>query len=256
MRRVSLSIVLLLVLPYLPEAFNAPQNRLNLSPLRGRQIQDGQSYYEETSPLAKGVVAGLTSLFNILSPQPEVKPREYKKARLNDAEIVRGILDDFRRGYLFSGEIEAECYSEDCVFTDPTLSFQGLRKFESNIASIKPVLDTFLGANACILYSLTQDKRKREVYTKWRMIGDIKIIPGLWTPRLDLGGQTTFSYDPRENGGRVRDYYERWDISAGEALLQLLGRASPQSVEEIAKEEAITAKVVNFSDDSGMRAVL
>ena len=111
------------------------------------------------------MVAGLTSLFNILSPQPEVKPREYKKARLNDADIVRGIVEDFRRGYLFSGEIEAECYSEDCVFTDPTLSFRGLRKFESNIASIKPVLGTFLGANACILYSLTQDKRKREVYT-------------------------------------------------------------------------------------------
>ena len=232
--------------------------RLQRGPRCPSQLSDSSSdgsRYVETSSAAKAVVSGLTSLLNVLFPQPMTQPRIYKKDRIRGSEIVDGIYEDFRRGYLFSGDIQAEIYSEDCVFTDPTLSFKGLSTFERNIASIKPALDAFLGDNACILYSLSQDKENRQIYTKWRMIGDIKLLP-FWTPRLDLGGQTTFTYE-RNGGGRINDYYEKWDISAGDALLQLLGRSSLQSVHEIAKEETATAKVVNyFSDTAKTRTLL
>lgn len=219
-----------------------------------------KSSYEETSSLAKGVVGGLTSLLNLLSPRPEnEEPRVYKKKKLTPSEIKKGIVEDFRKGYLFSGEIEPEIYWETCTFTDPTLSFQGLSTFENNLMAISPALDRFLGDNACVLYSLTEDRRERSISTRWRMVGDIKLLP-FWNPRLNLGGQTTFSYSASdsESGGRVESYYEQWDISAAEALLQLLGQPSTLSVAEIAEEEASDgAMVVNFySNETQVRTVL
>ena len=73
-------------------------------------------------------------------------------------------------------------FTESCVFTDPTLSFKGLRTFEKNIESVEGVLDKFLGANLCVLYGLEKGK-DGSVKTRWRMVGDIKLP---WRPRLDL----------------------------------------------------------------------
>ena len=52
---------------------------------------------------------------------------------------MNSLRDDFRRGYLFSGEINPEIYAPNCVFTDPTLSFSGLNTFRRNINNLKPI---------------------------------------------------------------------------------------------------------------------
>lgn len=48
--------------------------------------------------------------------------------------------------------------------------------------------------------------------------GDLAL---LWRPRVELTGCTRFFFDPAR-GGRVVRYRETWDISAGEALMQIV----------------------------------
>ena len=110
------------------------------------------SSYGETGGGVKVVIQALTSLSNLLLPKSEVLERIYQKADLTPSEIFDGVIGDFRNGYLFSGKIDSEIYDEECIFTDPTLSFKGLSTFERNIKAIKPALDFFVGDSMVVLY--------------------------------------------------------------------------------------------------------
>ena len=68
--------------------------------------------------------------------------------------MLAGLRADFEEHeYLWSGKITAELYDEDCVFTDPTLSFGGLATFERNLANLDPWIERFVppGARSCEL---------------------------------------------------------------------------------------------------------
>lgn len=117
------------------------------------------SSYEGTLPAVKGIVGGLTSLSNSfmkLSREnlDNVAVIADIKNNIHPTEVFHGIKSDFARGYLFSGNISSHLYDQDCSFTDPTLSFQGLQQFKRNIESLKPLIDTFVTDNMVILYHL------------------------------------------------------------------------------------------------------
>jgi hypothetical protein len=176
--------------------------------------------YQNTGFISKGVVGGLTSILNAFNRVDKQFERRYQKNRVSPSEVFQGIRDDFKNGYLFSGAIDSEIYAEDCVFTDPTLSFRGLSTFERNIAAIQPLLDKFIGDTTVVLYSLKKDEENNQVKAVWRMSGEITSLP--WNPRIELRGNTRYTYDAIENNGRIVDYFERWELNAGEALAQLL----------------------------------
>jgi Uncharacterized conserved protein (DUF2358) len=181
------------------------------------------SNYAETGDGVKAIVQALTSISNLLLPKSEAFERVYQKVNLTPSEILDGVVGDFRNGYLFSGKIDTEIYDEQCVFTDPTLSFKGLSTFERNIKAIKPALDFFVGDSMVVLYDCKIDLEVKEIKALWRMSGDIKLP---WKPRIELTGNTVLSYDA-DKGGRIVDYYERWDLPAATALLQLLQPSKP-----------------------------
>ena len=73
----------------------------------------------------------------------ENRTREFDA--ISPEQLLEGIRADFEeRQYLWSGNIDTELYSEACRFTDPTISFQGLSKFESNMRNLKPVVDALI----------------------------------------------------------------------------------------------------------------
>jgi hypothetical protein len=181
------------------------------------------SNYAETGGGVKAIIQALTSILNLLLPKSEAFERVYQKVNLTPSEILDGVIGDFRNGYLFSGKIDTEIYDEQCVFTDPTLSFKGLSTFERNIKAIKPALDFFVGDSMVVLYDCKIDLEVKEIKALWRMSGDIKLP---WKPRIELTGNTVLSYDT-DKGGRIVDYYERWDLPAATALLQLLQPSKP-----------------------------
>ena len=182
------------------------------------QTTPGTSDYEGTGGSVKAIVQGLTSFSNIFLQKSEQQARIYQKASLTPKEVLEGVIGDFENGYLFSGQIDSEIYDEDCVFTDPTLSFSGLSTFERNIKAIKPALDIFVGDSLVALYDCRVDLASQQIEAVWRMSGAVNLP---WKPRIELTGNTVLSYD-KDRGGRIVDYYERWDLPASTALLQLL----------------------------------
>jgi hypothetical protein len=177
------------------------------------------------------------------------KARIYGKKNISPDELFSRIREDFRRGYLFSGDIDPEIYEENCVFTDPTLTFSGLTTFLRNIQSLQPVLNYFLRDRLVVLYSLKNCRSSNSIEAKWRMSGDIALP---WNPRIELTGKTKFSYTNKS--GRIYSYYENWDISATDALLQLIRPVSssayniPKGSNSILVED--TKKIIKFTLES------
>lgn len=185
------------------------------------------SAYGDTQIGIKIVIQGLTTISNLFLNNSPAESRVYKKTDLTPIEILNGVIGDFENGYLFSGQIDSEIYNEECVFTDPTLSFKGLSTFERNIKALKPILDKFVGDSSVILYDCQLDVAAKEVKAIWRMSGAVNLP---WRPRIELTGNTILSYDTNK-GGRIVDYYERWDLPAATALLQLF-RPSGSRIEK------------------------
>lgn len=183
-----------------------------------RKASVESSNYADTGNGVKWIIQGLTSFSNLFLPKADAPQRVYQKTELSPSDVLSGVIGDFENGYLFSGQIDSELYDENCLFTDPTLSFRGLSTFERNIKAIKPALDIFVGDSLVVLYDCNVDTEANEVKAIWRMSGAIKLP---WKPRIELTGNTVLSYDT-DRGGRIVDYYERWDLPAAKALSQLL----------------------------------
>lgn len=169
------------------------------------------------------LVSGLTQLYagfdSVSMNVDTISKRNYVNQYLTNQDVFNGIRKDFCNGYLFSGSIDSEIYAESCVFTDPTLSFKGLTRFENNIKAIKPLIDTFIDDSLVILYDLKYDNNEQTtIKGRWRMSGGVKLP---WKPRIEITGQTKYTLDSN-NDNRIIDYFETWNVAAGTALLQLL----------------------------------
>jgi len=178
--------------------------------------------YASSPSWTKSLVSGLTDLVNGVMGGEEApdEPRARRRESVTPEELLEGIREDFEeRQYLWSGDIDPELYDEACTFTDPTLSFRGLGAFERNIRNLRPILDAVVPdeRRRCILRGLEREAGPRgRVLAEWTMVGDVSLP---WGPRIRLSGRT--AYTPGRDG-RIVSYDEQWDISAGEALLQLL----------------------------------
>eukprot|EP00614_Pseudopedinella_elastica_P029200 CAMPEP_0172632430 /NCGR_PEP_ID=MMETSP1068-20121228/184317_1 /TAXON_ID=35684 /ORGANISM="Pseudopedinella elastica, Strain CCMP716" /LENGTH=599 /DNA_ID=CAMNT_0013443829 /DNA_START=97 /DNA_END=1896 /DNA_ORIENTATION=+ len=184
--------------------------------------------FRGTSDATKGLVSGLTKAVNMFGGQTAASagPRTRKFAKLSSKQILEGLRADFEEEeYLWSGKITPELYDEDCVFTDPTLSFRGLSTFEANLANLDPYIERLVPAGpgrrcelrAIRLLPSAGRSAPPVVEAEWRMVGRFALP---WRPVLDLGGRTRYTL--AGEGGRISSYDESWAISAGEALRQLV----------------------------------
>jgi len=183
---------------------------------------DPVSSYQTTSLFVRSLVSSLTALVNGIAGVAGMAPADFPASDgppVSPAALLDGLREDYtQRNYLWTGNIDASLYDPGCVFTDPTLSFKGLETFQRNVANLRPILNKVVPDGACDLFSIEMDEGTLEVCAKWRMFGTLRLP---WRPRLDLTGRTNFRFDPAR-GGRVVDYREQWDISAADALLQLV----------------------------------
>jgi len=185
--------------------------------------------FGDTSWGPKSIVSGLTAFVKVFTPAADAERLEARRLErealpaVTPRQLTAKLREDFsERGYLFTGEISSEIYDDDCVFTDPTLSFVGLETFERNLAALQPILNVLLGDDRRVILRKGPELNRRDqsVEAQWRMSGAIRLP---WKPRIELNGATKFSYDPSRKGRIVR-YDETWEISAADALLQLFKR--------------------------------
>ena len=125
-----------------------------------------------------------------------------------------------------AGDIDPNLYDEQCTFTDPTLSFTGLATFQRNLAALQPILGTLVKSPTVELYTCELDEPAKQLRATWRMRADLALP---WKPAIDLRGSTRFGYAAEEAGGRITEYVESWEISAGDALMQILRPAGKGS---------------------------
>lgn len=181
-----------------------------------------------TASIPKLVVKGLTfavnSAFALLPGGGSGRPAGHSqdsRPPISPEDLLEGLRSDYEdRNYLFTGDVDPDLYAIDCVFTDPTISFQGLETFQKNLENLSPIVDFFLQEGKTTLYSIALDEPGRRVTARWRMLGTFRRFPAFWGPELDVKGQTVFTFD--DESGRVVDYRETWATEPGEALRQLL----------------------------------
>ena len=206
------------------------------APRRAAARMEYTSYGETKGPI-KGVVAGLTAAVNFVAGgAPATLPSGASRDHPATAEaLLAGLRADFEeREYLWSGRISPELYGDDCVFTDPTLSFAGLATFLRNLENLEPYIDRFAPASErkVTLFAIRlererggdddgeSDARPARVVAEWNMYSPIALP---WRPRLDLNGTTAFTFEEAEGGGlAIARYDEQWAVPAARAVLQLL----------------------------------
>ena len=182
---------------------------------------DKDGTFGATSSPVKSIVSGLTAAVNAIGGSNDERPRRQRAGIVTPDRLLDGVRADYEeRMYLWTGDIEEDLYDDDCRFTDPTLSFVGLDTFQNNLANLQPFLQALVKAPLVELYTIGLDQEAKQVRATWRMKGDLALP---WRPTIDLKGRTTFTYDDSPAvGGRIVDYEEAWELSAGEALMQIL----------------------------------
>jgi hypothetical protein len=132
--------------------------------------------FATSSPIARNVVKGLTWVVNRRGAEKVPAARERLKSLVSPQELLAGLGADFVEGeYLWSGRITPELYDEQCVFTDPTLSFDGLRTFETNLKNLDPIIERYAPPDQrrLSLVDLRLDIDLRVVTAQWRMLGAV-----------------------------------------------------------------------------------
>ncbi|EJK74572.1 hypothetical protein THAOC_03742, partial [Thalassiosira oceanica] len=104
---------------------------------RDRDAEDGSSSYETSASAVKGVVSSLTTIANSIFDQSSREitiNTENSNSPSSPQELMKRIGAEYtENNYLWTGNIDSSSFAADCTFTDPTLSFQGVDKFVSNV---------------------------------------------------------------------------------------------------------------------------
>lgn len=175
--------------------------------------------------------------------------------------VRRRVASDFARAYFVRGQLDDGVYDPDCRFADPTVAFRGVRLWRRNLALLTPFLidpriellpptaeDEAAVAVAkrraglalpplLLLGGLFGGKEDDDAEATRRVVRLGPVGPEgaevlrarwfletrlnlPWTPRIAVKGATDYTLD-LEDGNRVVDHVESWEISGTEALLQL-----------------------------------
>ncbi len=210
------------------------------------------SSYKDSDGASKGIVGSLTGLVNRVSAAREQQRDESSTSALSTSmasnaapqtpeELMERIRKEYdEKNYLWTGDLDLDCFFQDCVFTDPTISFVGTDKFTENTQNLVPIVEAFAEDYRSDLLSISLGSGRKAnsenvaedtdgfyVETRWNMVGSLTASPWFfWKPKIDVIGRTKFWFRREEfsnNGGyKVYFYDESWEIAAWKALLQII----------------------------------
>lgn len=188
------------------------------------------SEYGTTSSSSKTLVSTLTNVANSLIPvQGRVDSLDSSAPPTSTSELLQRISEDYTTSnYLWTGDIDTACFTEDCKFTDPTITFTGLDTFLQNTNSLAKIIPyiTYSSTLKSTLNTINNvNDDKPYILTTWKMYGKFK-----YGSILSVSGSTKFYYNPKF---QISEYEEKWDIPVDVALRQLL----PWSASEFQRDK-------------------
>ena len=134
------------------------------------------------------------------------------------SEFIEKLRDDYDRMYFVTGFLADELYTPHCRFADPTISFEGLELYKSNLRLLIP----FLKAPEIRLKGIEvvdveeESDGTAKVRAAWTLSTGLKLP---WRPHIFVNGTTEYDLV----GYQVVQHVERWDIDVREAALMVLG---------------------------------
>lgn len=218
----------------------------------GDNTASSLSNYKDSDGASKGIVGSLTGIVNKVSATAREQRDEPSSSSLapNSApqtpeELLERIQKDYEeRNYLWTGDLDLDCFFKDCVFTDPTISFVGTDKFTENTQNLVPIVEAFAEDYRSDLLSISLGSGRKSnnenvvdgldadgfyIESRWNMVGSLTASPWFfWKPKIDVIGRTKFWFrreegDSNKGGGyKVYFYDESWEIAAWKALLQII----------------------------------
>ena len=127
-------------------------------------------------------------------------------------ETLQRIQADNQRQYFLSGTIDELIYDENCVFSDPFVSFQGRDRFVQNLAN----LGSFITEYSAKPIQYDESTDQAVVTTKFM----VKLRLNLpWKPVLAWPWGVQCEIDPNTN--LVVAHKESWDIEPLEGVKQI-----------------------------------
>ncbi|KAF5829941.1 hypothetical protein DUNSADRAFT_15297 [Dunaliella salina] len=123
-------------------------------------------------------------------------------------DLANKIAIDFvKNQYYVTGNINADLYTDDCTFKDPTTTVRGPQKYAD---ALKTLFDP--SRSKAELISIKVDEP--HVYLRWRLEGTLNFAGLSIKPYT---GTTTYTVD--ESSGKIKEHSEVWDISTLDAFI-------------------------------------
>jgi len=161
--------------------------------------------------LVKRFVAALTTLVSGRD-EPLVGAEHGTGPKVPVETVIAAVRRDYEeRQYFLSGDISKDVYLPSAQFVDPTVTVNGLSNWSRNIKAI----NRFVADDSLELLDISLDGSV--IRTRWHLTCTITLP---WRPTVDVLGRTDHYLE--ESSGRIFRHVERWDISATDALLQLI----------------------------------
>lgn len=186
--------------------------------------------------ISKGAVSFLTDLFKSENSNVNrISRREITPPPETISELEQRIQEDYEKfNYLWTGNIDRSAFDTDCVFSDPTISFQGLETFEKNTENLIKIVEKLVDKPESLLLSIETNEEEGYIQSRWNMKGDLKLP---WNPAINVIGNTKFFYNEKR---LVYLYDETWELPAWKALLQIITPADtfPNSMRETKSNES------------------
>ncbi|XP_010485874.1 PREDICTED: uncharacterized protein LOC104764119 isoform X2 [Camelina sativa] len=166
---------------------------------------------------AVGGVTELLRLFSVASSSSSTltnKDRSKSEIVARDVDDVMGILrSDYGTAYFVTGIFTSAMYSDDCIFEDPTISFQGTELYERNLRLLVP----FLEDASIVLQHMekSESSQRNYILATWKLRTYLKLP---WRPLISINGKTVYDLD---RDFKIVRHVESWNVSALEAIGQI-----------------------------------
>ncbi|CAH2055078.1 unnamed protein product [Thlaspi arvense] len=120
---------------------------------------------------------------------------------------------DYGNAYFVTGIFTCAIYSDDCIFEDPTISFQGTELYERNLRLLVP----FLEDASIELQNMdkSESSQRNYILATWKLRTYLKLP---WRPLISINGSTVYELD---TDFKIVRHVESWDVSAVEAVKQI-----------------------------------
>lgn len=177
---------------------------------------------KRTPAILKWAVGGVTEvlrLFSVASSPSSSSIRTNKdksdsEVTARDVEDVMEVLrSDYGNAYFVTGIFTTEIYSDDCIFEDPTISFQGTELYERNLRLLVP----FLEDASIELQNMEKSELSQGNYIRatWKLRTYLELP---WRPLISIDGSTVYELD---RDFKIVKHVESWNVSAVEAIRQI-----------------------------------